>query len=86
VAQEEEGILDLLTSSATSLGLKRKMAAFFGEEEAQISNSQGDLVRQRMLSRKCLRSQAVVVHAFNPSIWEAEASGFLSLRPAWSTE
>jgi major histocompatibility complex class I len=25
-------------------------------------------------------------HAFNPSTWEAEAGGFLSLRPAWSTE
>jgi hypothetical protein len=30
--------------------------------------------------------QAVVAHAFNPSTWEAEASGFLSSRPAWSTE
>jgi hypothetical protein len=29
-------------------------------------------------------SWAVVVHAFNPSTWEAEAGGFL--RPAWSTE
>ena len=31
---------------------------------------------------------AVVVHAFNPSIWEAEAEagGFLSSRPAWSTK
>ena len=28
----------------------------------------------------------VVVHAFNPSNWEAEAGGFLSSRPAWSTE
>jgi hypothetical protein len=28
----------------------------------------------------------VVAHAFNPSIWEAEAGGFLSSRPAWSTE
>jgi hypothetical protein len=28
----------------------------------------------------------VVVHAFNPSTWEAEAGEFLSLRPAWSTE
>jgi hypothetical protein len=28
----------------------------------------------------------VVVHAFNPSIWEAEAGRFLSLGPAWSTE
>jgi hypothetical protein len=28
----------------------------------------------------------VVVQAFNPSTWEAEAGGFLSSRPAWSTE
>jgi hypothetical protein len=31
-------------------------------------------------------SRAVVAHAFNSSTWEAEAGGFLSLRPAWSTE
>jgi hypothetical protein len=31
-------------------------------------------------------SWAVVAHAFNPSTWEAEAGGFLSSRPAWSTE
>jgi hypothetical protein len=31
-------------------------------------------------------SRAVVANAFNPSTWEAEAGGFLSLRPAWSTE
>ena len=31
-------------------------------------------------------SRAVVAHAFNPSTWEAEAGGFLSPRPAWSTE
>ena len=28
----------------------------------------------------------MVAHAFNPSTWEAEADGSLSLRPAWSTE
>jgi hypothetical protein len=28
----------------------------------------------------------VVAHAFNPSIWEAEAGEFLSSRPAWSAE
>jgi hypothetical protein len=28
----------------------------------------------------------MVAHAFNPSTWEAEAGGFLSLRPAWSTK
>jgi hypothetical protein len=27
----------------------------------------------------------MVVHAFNPSTWEAEAGGFLSSRSAWST-
>jgi hypothetical protein len=31
-------------------------------------------------------SWAVVAHAFNPSTWEAEAGGYLSLRPVWSTE
>ena len=30
--------------------------------------------------------QAVVVHAFNPSTWEADAGRFLSSRPAWFTE
>jgi major histocompatibility complex class I len=30
--------------------------------------------------------QAVVVQAFNPSTWEAEAGRFLSSRPAWSTK
>jgi hypothetical protein len=28
----------------------------------------------------------VVAHAFNPSTPEAEAGGFLSSRPAWSTK
>jgi hypothetical protein len=26
------------------------------------------------------------MHAFNSSTWKAEAGGFLSSRPAWSTE
>jgi major histocompatibility complex class I len=28
----------------------------------------------------------VVAHTINPSTWEAEVGGFLSLRPAWTTE
>jgi hypothetical protein len=31
------------------------------------------------------QGQTVVVHAFNPSTWEAEARILLSSRPAWST-
>jgi hypothetical protein len=33
-----------------------------------------------------IRKPGVVVHAFNPSTREAEAGGFLSSRPSWSTE
>jgi hypothetical protein len=36
-------------------------------------------------SRKSVRL-GMVAHTFNPSTWEAEAGGFLSSRPAWSTE
>jgi hypothetical protein len=39
-----------------------------------------DLTGLDQLGRSC---QA---HTFNPSIWEAEAGGFLSSRPAWSIE
>jgi hypothetical protein len=28
----------------------------------------------------------MVAHTFNPSTWEAEAGGFLSSRPSWSTK
>jgi hypothetical protein len=37
---------------------------------------------------KIFAGLGVVVHTFNPSTWEeeAEAGGFLSLGPAWSTE
>jgi hypothetical protein len=39
-----------------------------------------------VLSFKTYSSHAVVAHTFNPSTWEAEAGGFLSSRPAWSTK
>jgi hypothetical protein len=36
--------------------------------------------------KKKVMKLGVVAHAFNPSTWEAEAGGFLSSRPAWSTK
>jgi hypothetical protein len=39
-----------------------------------------------MIIEKKRNSWEVVAHTFNPSTWEAEASGFLSLRLAWSTK
>jgi hypothetical protein len=42
---------------------------------------------QRILFLKATTtSQVVVAHAFNPSTQEAEAGGFLSSKPAWSTK
>jgi hypothetical protein len=40
----------------------------------------------KQYSQNIIQGRAVVVHAFNPSTQEAEAGGFLSLRPACSTE
>ena len=37
-------------------------------------------------NKKRIWIHAVVVHAFNSSTWETEASGSLSSRPDWSRE
>jgi hypothetical protein len=44
------------------------------------------LINAKIFNKILENRQAVVVHAFNPSTWEAEAGSFLSSRPAWSTE
>jgi hypothetical protein len=41
---------------------------------------------QDKIISKCIKEPGVVAHTFNPSTWEAEAGGFLSLRPAWFTK
>jgi hypothetical protein len=42
-------------------------------------------LREKIILKKYFQP-GVVAHAFNPSTQEAQAGGFLSLRPAWSTE
>jgi hypothetical protein len=44
------------------------------------------LVEKNFQRQEGNMSWAVVAHAFSPSTWEAEAGGFLSSGPAWSTE
>jgi hypothetical protein len=39
----------------------------------------------QLLHSKIISELGVVAHAFDPSAQEAEAGGFLSLRPAWSS-
>jgi hypothetical protein len=40
----------------------------------------------KIKEKETMTLPGVVAHAFNPSTWEAEAGGFLSSRPVWSTE
>jgi hypothetical protein len=49
-----------------------------------VSKTKQNKTKQNKTKKK--NSRAVVAHAFNPSTWEAEAGGFLSFRPAWSTK
>jgi hypothetical protein len=54
----------------------------------QSHRGQGNFNSRLFFSAQKIRNnrRAVVVHTFNPSTWETEAGGFLSSRPAWSTE
>jgi hypothetical protein len=47
---------------------------------------ENDMVVLKKKKKNKFILRGVVAHAFNPSTWEAEAGGFLSSRPAWSTE
>jgi hypothetical protein len=51
-----------------------------------IPGCQLDYIWHELQSRIGGLAGQLMAHAFNPGIWEAEASGFLSSRPAWSTE
>jgi hypothetical protein len=51
-----------------------------------VSNVSAENRKQKPKQNKNLILPGVVAHTFNPSTWEAEAGGFLSSRPAWSTE
>jgi major histocompatibility complex class I len=47
---------------------------------------EGSGVQRSLLPTKQVQGPGMVAHAFNPNTWEAEAGGFLSSRPAWSTK
>jgi hypothetical protein len=76
---------------------KLREARLNQSESNQPGRIQKELERVSLLSSNPLRYQlyqvnksyfcrAVVAHAFNPSTWDAEAGGFLSSKPAWSTK
>jgi hypothetical protein len=52
---------------------------YYLKEHGQVNSSDFSLRRGKVMP-------GVVVHTFNHSTWEAEAGGFLSSRPAWSTK
>jgi hypothetical protein len=53
-------------------------------EPIKLKTKLGEMVKSHI--RKGESWLGVVAHTFNPSTREAEAGGFLSSRPAWSTE
>jgi hypothetical protein len=81
-AEEEVGV-----KCGVAVSSELKFLLVKGEWRAhKIEKQQRKLTRLRKL-RKLQDSQpGVVAHAFNPSTREAEAGGFLSSRPAWSTK
>jgi hypothetical protein len=56
------------------------------EHNNQFPMTQSILPQEKCVINKMKFQLGVVVHAFNPSTREAEAGGFLSSRPAWSTK
>jgi hypothetical protein len=75
-------IVNPITREAEA-GRSRNLCPAWSTEQVP---GQSGLYREIMSLKKQNKSRAVVAHPFNPSTWEAEAGGFLSLRPAWSTE
>jgi hypothetical protein len=60
-----------------------KKAGITGRVASRALDKLGKFI---LLFKKLLFEPGVVVHTFNPSTREAEAGGFPSSRPAWSTE
>jgi hypothetical protein len=76
---------------------KKKWVGLVPRDKRQVwawdSNKEDPLALLTLLANKWVEGHkkrtkwlGVVVHAFNPSTREAEAGGFLSSRPAWSTK
>jgi hypothetical protein len=62
------------------------MAVLGRQRQVNLCELEGSLNSHPARVKNLSQKQGVVVHAFNPSTQEAEAGGFLSLRPAWSTK
>jgi hypothetical protein len=68
----------------TSLVLRAGSRIAMATQRNPVSKSQKNLKKKKEKKRK--EKMGVVARIFNPSTQEAEAGGFLSSRPAWSTK
>jgi hypothetical protein len=67
----------------------RRIGTLKGEDRHLYFSRDKPICNKRPIKniiKKIKHVPGVVAHAFNPSTREAEAGGFLSLRPAWSTK
>jgi hypothetical protein len=58
----------------------------FSKEPGNLLNLTSCALTSTTAAADIMLKNKMVARTFNPSTWEAEAGGFLSLRPAWSTE
>ena len=71
-------------SEGSTLGLLLKHGCGPASQSLGLTPTRGDYGKPQRPLKLCLGfiQKALVVHAFDPSTWEAEAGGSLSLRPA----
>jgi hypothetical protein len=80
----EEGIT--VPGTGVTRGSVLSCDAVTGNQTEVLQEQQLLLTSEPFSSLRLYFKLGMVAHAFNPSTWEAEAGGFLSSRPAWSTE
>jgi hypothetical protein len=73
--------------------MQNQDSSFFGTHETHLNIKDRHHLRVEVWEKMSQENRhkkhfmlGVVAHAFNSSTQEAEAGGFLSLRPAWSTK
>jgi hypothetical protein len=62
------------------------MEKLYGSYVREVIEKRKKKKKKNRIKNSLHQAVVVVVHTFNPSTQEAEAGGFLSSRPPWSTK
>jgi hypothetical protein len=70
----------------TKQGTRQMRSLIWNNIQVKDTSKWTERNNNKKKKKKTRNKPGMVAHAFNPSTWEAEAVGFLSSRPAWSTK